>query len=148
MACAGTGLAPFRGFVEDRELRARVGEPTGPALLFFGCNHPQVDPALPRGAGRLAGRRRGHGAAAFFHQPDGETRFVQHRLWRERARVRDLLDRGATFYVCGDGRHMAPAVRETLARIPRRPPAAPTPRPRPWVDALEREGRYVADVFA
>jgi Sulfite reductase, alpha subunit (flavoprotein) len=43
MICAGTGLAPFRGFLQERALRHAHGEPAGPALLFFGCDHPDVD---------------------------------------------------------------------------------------------------------
>ena len=43
MVCAGTGLAPFRGFIQDRAHPPGGGEPAGPALLFFGCDHPQVD---------------------------------------------------------------------------------------------------------
>ncbi len=44
MVCAGTGLAPFRGFLQDRALQAREeGVVPAPALLFFGCDHPDVD---------------------------------------------------------------------------------------------------------
>ena len=46
MVCAGTGLAPFRGFLQDRALRAAAatdGVQPAPALLFFGCDHPDVD---------------------------------------------------------------------------------------------------------
>lgn len=44
MVCAGTGLAPFRGFLQDRALRAQEeGTAPAPALLFFGCGGPDVD---------------------------------------------------------------------------------------------------------
>jgi cytochrome P450/NADPH-cytochrome P450 reductase len=43
MICAGTGIAPFRGFVQECALRAAAGGPIGRALLFFGCHHPDVD---------------------------------------------------------------------------------------------------------
>ena len=61
--------------------------------------------------------------------------FVQHRLWQDIDRVAELLDAGAHIYVCGDGKRMAPAVRETLAKIAD-------------IDHLEATGRYVADVFS
>ncbi len=44
LVCAGSGLAQFRGFVQDRALRARTdGSTPGKILLFFGCAAPDVD---------------------------------------------------------------------------------------------------------
>ena len=54
---------------------------------------------------------------AFFRKPDGEVTFVQHRLWKDREKVRELYRQGAIFFLCGEGQYMAPAVRETLAKI-------------------------------
>jgi cytochrome P450/NADPH-cytochrome P450 reductase len=149
LIAAGTGLAPFRGFIEHRSLKAKAGAPLGPALLFFGCDHPDVDflyrdelavweaegvvqvfPAFcrfdPESSGALAAVDR--------------EMFVQHRLWEERERVKPLLDQGAYVYVCGDGRNMTPAVHATLARIGEDGGEA-------WLERLEKEGRYRKDVF-
>ena len=43
MACAGTGVAPFHGFLQERALQKEHGQKVGPALLFFGCDAPNVD---------------------------------------------------------------------------------------------------------
>ena len=75
--------------------------------------------------------------------------FVQHRVWAERARVSELFRQGATVYVCGDGRYMAPAVRETLVRIYKEASGASDSDAERWADEVEHEhGRYVSDVFA
>ncbi len=147
MICAGTGLAPFRGFVEERALRRRAGEPAGEALLFFGCDHPDVD-FLYRDE-LTAWQDEGVVTIfpAYFRQPDGDVIFVQHRLWRERARVRALLANGATLYLCGDGLLMAPAVRQTLAQMHREESGCAEVEAEAWLRALEREGRFVPDVF-
>ena len=148
MVCAGTGLAPFRGFLQERAVQAASGQAVGPALLFFGCDHPDVDYLYAdefrawEAAGVVSVR------PAFSEAPEGEVMFVQHRLWQDRADVAELFRKGAHVYVCGDGRRMAPAVRETFVRIYREAVGATVDKAESWVDAIEREtGRYVSDVF-
>ncbi len=149
MVCAGTGLAPFRGFLQERVVQARNGRTVARSLLFFGCDHPDVDflyrdeLAEWEAAGVVSVR------PAFFKAPEGEVRFVQHRVWQDRADVAELFRQGAHVYVCGDGRHMAPAVRDTFVRIYQDAMGATTEAAHEWVDRVEREsGRYVSDVFA
>jgi cytochrome P450/NADPH-cytochrome P450 reductase len=43
MLCAGTGLAPFRGFVQERAMQIQAGRKLAPAYLFIGCAHPEKD---------------------------------------------------------------------------------------------------------
>ena len=149
MVCAGSGIAPFRGFLQDRALQAAAEDITpAPALLFFGCTDPEVD-HLYRGelaawaaAGIVDPR-------AAFSDPQHGGHFVQDRLWADRADVVDLVRGGAVFYVCGDGRRMAPAVHDTCVRIYREATGASAEQADAWMTAMEREhARYVADVFA
>ncbi len=149
MVCAGTGLAPFRGFLQERAVQARSGRTVARSLLFFGCDHPDVDLlyrdelAEWEAAGVVSVR------PAFFKAPEGDVMFVQHRLWQDRADVADLFRAGANVYVCGDGRHMAPAVRDTFVRIYQEAMDATVEAAQEWADHIEREaGRYVSDVFA
>ncbi len=140
-------LAPFRGFLQERAARQEAGDDLGAAALFFGCDHPEVD-FLYRdelAAFEEAGLVEVH--PAFFKKPDGDITFVQHRLWAERDRVGALLDNGAHVYVCGDGQRMAPAVRDTLARIHQERTGCTDADAKAWLEALEADGRYVADVF-
>jgi cytochrome P450/NADPH-cytochrome P450 reductase len=149
MVCAGTGLAPFRGFLQERAVQAANGQKVGPALLFFGCDHPDVDYlyrdelAQWEAAGVVSVR------PAFYKAPQGDVTFVQHRVWQDRADVSALFRRGAHVYVCGDGKRMAPAVRETFVRIYQEAVGATPEAAEAWVEKIEREtGRYVSDVFA
>ncbi|WP_179405596.1 bifunctional cytochrome P450/NADPH--P450 reductase [Burkholderia guangdongensis] len=149
MVCAGTGLAPFRGFLQERALQALSGRSVGKALLFFGCDHPDVDYlyraelAQWEAAGVVSVR------PAFYKAPDGDVTFVQHRVWQDRADVAALFRDGAQVYVCGDGRRMAPAVRDTFVRIYQEAVGASADAAEQWMERIEREtGRYVSDVFA
>lgn len=149
MICAGSGLAPFRGFLQERAAQKQGGMQVGPALLFFGTNHSEID-YLYRDE-LLAWQRDGIATVlpAFSQQPAGEVAFVQHRVWAERAEVGTLFRQNGTVYVCGDGRHMAPAVRETLTRIYQEASGANAEDAQHWFDKVEHEyGRYVSDVFA
>ena len=88
MICAGTGLAPFRGFLQERALRHAHGEPAGPALLFFGCDHPDVDLLYRDELENWERQGIVTLCPAFFRKPDGEVTFVQHRVARARKNPR------------------------------------------------------------
>ncbi|SJZ50679.1 cytochrome P450 / NADPH-cytochrome P450 reductase [Enhydrobacter aerosaccus] len=149
MICAGSGIAPFRGFLQDRGAQKAGGQEVGPALLFFGTNHPDVDYLYRDELAQWERDGIVTTLPAFSDRPDGEVLFVQHRVWAERRRIADLFRQGATVFVCGDGRNMAPAVRATLIKIYCEATNASDSEAQQWADVVEREhGRYVADVFA
>lgn len=149
MVCAGTGLAPFHGFIQERAIQAANGRTLGEALLFFGCAHPEVD-FLYRDE-LLAWERAGvvKVRPAFSKAPAGEVKYVQHRLWQDRAEVIALINQNARIFVCGDGRNMAPGVRETFMRIYQETAQCSSEQAETWMNELERtSSRYVTDVFA
>ena len=130
-------------------MQRAAGQPVGPALLFFGCDDPDVD-FLYRD--QLAEWEREGVVSvrpAFSARPEGDVRFVQDRLWQDRAEVEKLFRDGATVFVCGDGQRMAPAVREVLVRMVRESGGVDDAAAQAWVEHIERDtARYVADVFA
>jgi cytochrome P450 / NADPH-cytochrome P450 reductase len=84
----------------------------------------------------------------FSVAPTDGVVFMQDRLWADRAEVIELVGQGAVFFVCGDGRHMAPAVHDACARIYTEATGATQEQADAWMTEMERErGRYVADVF-
>jgi cytochrome P450 / NADPH-cytochrome P450 reductase len=149
MICAGSGIAPFRGFLQERAAQLAGGQQVGSSLLFFGTNDPDIDYLYRR---ELAAWERDGVVkvfTAFSDRPDGDVTFVQHRVWIERERVAEVFRQGGIVFVCGDGKFMAPAVRSTLVHIYRDATAASETDAEHWADDIEREqGRYVADVFA
>ena len=150
MVCAGTGVAPFRGFLQDRALQKASGREVTTSMLYFGIDDADVD-YLYR-AQFEQWQREGvvDVRLACFKKPlaDG-VEFVQHRVWQDRADLKAMFEAGAQFFVCGDGKHMAPAVRETFLRIYREASGADEASAQQWADRMEHErGRYVSDVFA
>ena len=113
MVGPGTGVAPFRAFVQER----RATEASGRSWLFFGDRtvHPRL-PLPARLAGRAEGRRAdAHGRRLLARHAREDLRPAQ-ALWDRRADLIEWLDGGAYFYVCGDAKAMAKDVRAALVR--------------------------------
>lgn len=144
---AGTGIAPFRGFLEERAAQHAAGEAVATSLLCFGCRHPEHD-FLYRDtllAWEDAGVVRIFPAYSCVN--DHPHRFVQHALWAAREAVWAAFEAGATLYVCGDGRAMAPAVRDTLIRMHQTRYGSDLATASGWLTAQMQSGRYRQDVF-
>jgi cytochrome P450 / NADPH-cytochrome P450 reductase len=143
----GTGLAPFRGFLQQRAALRERGSHLGPAMLFFGCRHPDQD-FLYRDeleAYAAAGIVELH--VAFSRLGDTKT-YVQHLIEEQADRVWELLAQDAVIYVCGDGSRMEPDVRATLAGLFRRKAGGDEAAAQAWLDGLAAAGRYHLDVWA
>ncbi|MCX5205534.1 cytochrome P450 [Streptomyces sp. NBC_00237] len=144
LVSAGTGLAPFRGAVLDRLHRGS----TETLLCYFGCDHADVDYlhreefARAEAAGAVSMRPTFSRAAV-----DG-VRYVQDRIARESREVWDVLAAGGRVRVCGDGRRMAPAVREAFLAVYREHTGADDAEASAWLAALRESGAYVEDVWA
>ena len=148
LVCAGSGIAPFRGFIQERAIQKAQGLPLGEILLFFGCTHPQVDVLYQEALQRWVQEGVIQTYFAFSEQPVGDVKYVQHRLWQERGRVFQMFQNDGRVFVCGDGKRMAPAVKDAFVRICEEGFGFSAKKAKDWFTDLEREGtRYVVDVF-
>jgi cytochrome P450/NADPH-cytochrome P450 reductase len=143
----GTGLAPFRGFLQERAAQRAKGAALGPAILFFGCRHPERDYLY-------ADELKGFAADGItelhtaFSRGEGPKTYVQNLIAAEKDRVWALIEQGAIIYVCGDGGKMEPDVKATLVAIYRERSAADAAAGQRWIDELGAKNRYVLDVWA
>jgi cytochrome P450/NADPH-cytochrome P450 reductase len=143
----GTGLAPFRGFLQERAHRKAQGANLGPAMLFFGCRHPEQDYLY-------ADELKGFAASGVtelhtaFSRADGPKTYVQHLVAAQKDRVWSLIEQGAIIYVCGDGGKMEPDVKAALVAIYRERAGADAEAGARWIDELGTKNRYVLDVWA
>jgi cytochrome P450/NADPH-cytochrome P450 reductase len=143
----GTGLAPFRGFLQERAHRKAQGAKLGPAVLFFGCRHPDQDFLYADELKAFAadGITELHTA---FSRADGPKTYVQHQVAAQKDRVWNLIEQGAIVYVCGDGGKMEPDVKAALIAIYREKTGADADAGLRWIDDLGTKNRYVLDVWA
>jgi len=143
----GTGFAPFRGFLQERADRKAKGARLGPAMLFFGCRHPEQDYLYADELKKFAadGVTELHTA---FSRADGPKTYVQHLVATQKEQVWNLIDKGAIVYVCGDGGKMEPDVKAALVSIYRERTGADADAGLRWIDDLGARNRYVLDVWA
>src|SRR6266851_3068452 len=147
MVGPGTGLAPFRGFLQERAARKAKGAALGPAMLFFGCRHPDQDflYADELKAFEASGITELHTA---FSRAEGPKTYVQNLVAAQQERVWSLIEDGAIIYVCGDGGKMEPDVKAALVAIYRKRNGADADAGLRWIDDLGTSNRYVLDVWA
>eukprot|EP01113_Clastostelium_recurvatum_P037740 TRINITY_DN5547_c1_g1_i4.p1 TRINITY_DN5547_c1_g1~~TRINITY_DN5547_c1_g1_i4.p1 ORF type:complete len:1173 (-),score=234.29 TRINITY_DN5547_c1_g1_i4:17-3535(-) len=170
MVCAGSGIAPFRGFIQERASQVASGRELGRALLFFGCRHPDTDYIYKDELARwerlgavtiyTAFSRFVPSSSTSSHDnnnsnnnnnnndPITPIKYVHHRLWQERATVLDLLMQqdDARIYVCGSGTRMAPEVRRTFVNIYKEAKGVNDEDAETWIANMEHN-RYATDVF-
>jgi sulfite reductase (NADPH) flavoprotein alpha-component len=143
MVGPGTGVAPFRAFLQEREA---IGAP-GKNWLFFG--HQRIDTDFFYRDELEAMRERGFlTRLSLAWSRDGAEKFyVQDRMREVGAALWQWLAEGAHFYVCGDAKRMAKDVEAALVEIVATHGARPTDEAVAFVSALKKAGRYQADVY-
>jgi len=144
----GTGLAPFRGFLQERAALRAAGRAVGPALLFFGCRHPRQDFIYEDELRGFAEQGVARLFACFSRLADEQKTYVQDQVLRQGAEVSKLLEAGAVVYVCGDASRMAPDVRRAFAAIHRQETGGDERAAEAWLDGLAAANRYLVDVWA
>jgi cytochrome P450/NADPH-cytochrome P450 reductase len=147
MVGPGTGLAPFRGFLQERAALKAKGASLGPAMLFFGCRHPDQDYLYADELKAFAadGITELHTA---FSRAGGPKTYVQNLVATQKDRIWSLIESGAIVYVCGDGGKMEPDVKAALVAIYRERKGADAEAALRWIDDLGTSNRYVLDVWA
>jgi sulfite reductase (NADPH) flavoprotein alpha-component len=143
MIGAGTGVAPYRAFLQERAKQMA----RGPAWLFFGERNRACDFLYEA---ELEGFRRSGVLTRLdtaFSRDGPEKVYVQHRLIDRAHELTRWIDEGAHVYVCGDAAHMAPDVHASLIRAIEHGLCLKPDQAEAYVTTLQREGRYQRDVY-
>jgi sulfite reductase (NADPH) flavoprotein alpha-component len=143
MVGPGTGVAPFRAFVQER----RATEAKGRSWLFFGDRQFTHDflyqlewqDALQDGSLTRMD--------VAFSRDTPEKVYVQNKIWEKRRELIEWLDNGAYFYVCGDAKAMAKDVRSTLVRAYADVKGLSAEAAEKAVTDLDRQHRYLQDTY-
>ncbi len=143
MVGPGTGVAPFRAYLQDRKASGAKGK----NWLFFGEQRRELDFLYEE---ELAALRESGVLTKLdlaFSRDQAEKIYVQHRMRENGAELYAWLQEGAHFYVCGDGARMAKDVDAELHAIIAREGAMPAEKAAEYVESLKKEKRYKRDVY-
>ncbi|MGU3540696.1 diflavin oxidoreductase [Methylobacterium sp. A54F] len=143
MVGPGTGVAPFRAFVQER----RAIEAPGRSWLFFGDRHFTHDFLYQLEWQEALEDRSLTRIDVAFSRDQPEKIYVQDRIAQHGAELVEWLENGAHFYVCGDAKNMARDVRAALVRAFEAAKGLSAADAEARVAGLERSHRYQQDVY-
>ncbi|KAF2159840.1 hypothetical protein M409DRAFT_29650 [Zasmidium cellare ATCC 36951] len=149
MVAAGTGVAPFRAFLQERERLSKMGREIGRTILFFGCRNEKQDflyanelrewASIPEMSLSVI--------TAFSRPDDGEKVYVQDRVKECADEVCDLItDKEASFYIC-DSAAMARDVSKVVGEQVQQRLGLDEMRLREFMDKQKRIRRWQQDVW-
>jgi sulfite reductase (NADPH) flavoprotein alpha-component len=143
MVGPGTGIAPFRAFLEERRERGAKGA----NWLFFGDQHRESDFIYEDEISALSGSGLLTRLDLAFSRDQKEKIYVQTRMQENSKDLFAMLEEGGHFYVCGDATRMARDVDAALHKIIETQGGMTPEAATDYVNRLKREKRYVRDVY-
>lgn len=142
MVGPGTGIAPFRGFLEEREARKASGK----NWLFFGDRNKENDFIYREQLEELQSKGMLKLELAFSRDQD-EKIYVQTRIKEKGAEFFQWLEEGAYFYICGDAFRMAKDVDKAILEVIMEHGKTDQSGAKAYIAKLKKAKRYVRDVY-
>lgn len=143
MVGPGTGIAPFRAFLEERF----AIEATGENWLFFGDQHQSTDFLYQNEFFQMQESGLIHRLDTAFSRDQEQKIYVQHRIQEHGAELFQWLEKGAYFYVCGDASRMAKDVDQALQALIQKHGNFDDAQAKDYFKKLKKEKRYLRDVY-
>lgn len=143
MVGPGTGIAPFRAFLQEREQR----DASGDNWLFFGNPHFTQDFLYQVELQRYLKQGLLSRLDVAFSRDQAEKVYVQDKLRKQGAELFAWLERGAHLYICGDGNRMAKDVHKALLDIIQQHGQRSAEQAETYLDELKQAKRYQKDVY-
>ncbi len=145
MVGPGTGIAPFRAFLEEREITGA----TGRNWLFFGDQKRACDFLYEKQFAELQAKGILTKFDTAFSRDQAEKIYVQNRMHENAAELWKWLQEGAYFYVCGDAKRMAKDVHQMLIAIAQEQGGMTPEKAKEYIEVqfAKTEKRYLKDVY-
>jgi len=147
MVGPGTGLAPFRGFVQERKHLAKSSS-IGDALLFFGCRSRNID--FIYSTELEEAEKNGHISKLItaFSRDTEKKVYVQHKMQENTEIIFGILsEKKGYLYICGDARVMAKDVHQTVVNLLMNHGSKTEEQAEQFLTEMKQGGRYLTDVW-
>lgn len=142
MIGAGTGVAPFRGFIQERLEHGA----TGKNWLIFGDRHSQTDFLYETYWSNIKTQGHLHLSTAFSRDQE-DKRYVQHLILEQSKALYQWIEEGAYIYVCGDATNMAKAVEQALLQVFIEQEGCTQAESAARLLQLRKDKRYLRDIY-
>jgi sulfite reductase (NADPH) flavoprotein alpha-component len=143
MVGPGTGVAPFRAFLQERQAIGARGK----SWLFFGAQREKSDFYYRDDFEKFMADGWLTRLDTAFSRDQAHKIYVQHRMLEAAAEVWKWLNQGAYFYVCGDAKRMAKDVDAALRQIVQQQGGLSEDEANNYVETLKSDKRYRRDVY-
>ena len=143
MVGAGTGIAPYRAFLQHREANNQKGK----SWLFFGERHFSSDFLYQVEWQKHLKKGYLEKIDLAFSRDQEEKIYVQHKLKEQQEELFLWLENGASFYLCGDMKYMAKDVHSTLLEIIQSQGGMTEEKAKEYFKKLKKDKRFQADVY-
>ncbi|XP_065830614.1 NADPH--cytochrome P450 reductase-like [Oscarella lobularis] len=144
----GTGLAPFRGFIQDRKMTSESGKRIGDTVLYFGCRKEAEDFLYKEELEGFVADKTLSALHAAFSRDQPQKVYVTHLMENNKQELWNILDNGGHVYICGDARNMAKDVHSILVKVVEECGQMKHAQAEDYIKKLQTRGRYSADVWS
>ncbi|XP_064619119.1 NADPH--cytochrome P450 reductase-like [Lineus longissimus] len=148
MVGPGTGLAPFRGFIQERAVAKKDGKEIGETVLYFGCRKKAEDFIYREELEKYHEEGALSEMNLAFSRDQAEKVYVQHLMKKDMEKLYKLFEAGAHIYVCGDARNMAKDVHQVVQDVLVECGGKTTAQAENYIKKLQNKGRYSCDVWS
>ncbi|KAI4726728.1 cytochrome P450 reductase 1 [Aureobasidium sp. EXF-10728] len=148
MVAAGTGIAPFRGFIQERARMKQVGKACGKMILYFGCRSPDEDYIYRDELAQLQAVLEDQLCiVTAFSRHEGKKAYVQDRILEDNDRIFSMLtEANANLYICGSAT-MAREVNKTISSIVKEKNAWTDGEIQTWSETRKKTRKIQEDVW-
>lgn len=145
MVGPGTGIAPFRAFLQERAALKQSDNTVGRNWLFFGGQHRKMNFYYKEELEQMIEVGNLSHLDLAFSRDQEERIYVQHRMLEQKQELWQWIYNGAYFYVCGDAKYMAKDVEKALLEIIHS--EGQIDDPASYLEQMKSENRYQRDVY-